>query len=53
MVELGYPIEPLRHAYYGPEYSPDQIRKTLTQIGARYTETDDPVQVASEDLLAG
>jgi carbamoyltransferase len=53
MVELGYPIEPLRHAYYGPEYSADQIRKTLSQIGARYTETDDPVRVASEDLLAG
>lgn len=53
MVEAGFPIEPLKHAYYGPEYSTDRIRHVLTQVGARFVETNDPVRVASEDLLAG
>ena len=53
MVENGYKIEKLEHAYWGPEYSDGQISHTLKQIGARYEEVSDPVASASNDLVEG
>ena len=48
--ELGYHVEPLSHAYWGPEYSYDTIRETLDKIGARYELQDDPVSACVTDL---
>lgn len=51
-VEHGHSIAPLAHAYWGPEYSPDEIRRTLVQVGARFAECRDPTEAAATDLLA-
>lgn len=52
-VEHGCAVEPYRHAYWGPSYSSDQIRHTLNQIGATFSEPADPVADAVEGLLDG
>lgn len=49
--ELGHPIAPLTHAYWGPDYSNDEIRTTLDKIGARYELLDDPVAACVTDLV--
>ena len=51
-VEHGYPIEPMTHAFWGPEYSPEEIRKTLIQVGAPFREPEDVVESCVEDLHA-
>jgi carbamoyltransferase len=48
--EAGHRIAPLTHAYWGPEYSNDEIRRTLEKIGARYERLDDPVPRCVTDL---
>ena len=53
LVESGYSIEQLKHAYYGPEYSNDQIKKTLIQIGAKFEEIEDPATLAAKELADG
>jgi len=50
--ESGHEIAPLTHAYWGPEYSNDEIRSTLDKVGARYELLDDPVQRCVVDLDA-
>lgn len=52
-VENGFDIEPYRHAYWGPEYSNDAIRHTLTQIGASFEDLSDPVADAVNSLTDG
>jgi len=52
-VENACEIEPYRHAYWGPEYSNDEIKFTLNQIGANYTEVDNPVEHAAVELAEG
>jgi carbamoyltransferase len=49
-VEAGHKIAPLTHAYWGPEYSNDEIRNTLDKIGARYEVLDNPVACCVTDL---
>lgn len=49
----GHAITPIDHAYFGPAYAPDKIRKCLDQVGARYAEAGDPVSSASRELAAG
>jgi carbamoyltransferase len=49
--EAGHKIAPLTHAYWGPEYSNDEIRNTLDKIGARYEVLDDPVSRCVTDLV--
>jgi carbamoyltransferase len=49
-VEAGHKIAPLTHAYWGPEYSNDEIRNTLDKIGARYEVLDNPVARCVTDL---
>ena len=49
--EAGHPIAPLAHAYWGPEYSNDAIKRTLDKIGARYELLDDPVAACVTDLV--
>jgi carbamoyltransferase len=49
--EAGHSIAPLTHAYWGPEYSNDEIKKTLDKIGARYEVLDDPVAQCVSDLV--
>jgi len=48
--EAGHKIAPLTQAYWGPEYSNDEIRNTLDKIGARYELLDDPVARCVTDL---
>lgn len=50
-VEAGHAIAPLKHAYWGPEYSNDTIKQTLDKIGARYELLDDPVSACVTDLV--
>lgn len=49
----GEKPEPLTHAYWGPEYSPDEIRFILRRAGATYHEVSDPVGAAVERIGAG
>jgi carbamoyltransferase len=48
--EAGHKIAPLTHAYWGPEYSNDEIKNTLDKIGARYELLNDPVSQCVTDL---
>jgi carbamoyltransferase len=52
-VEAGDRVEPLRHAYWGPEFTPAEIREMLDRAAVPYEETDDPVDAAAERLLSG
>jgi carbamoyltransferase len=49
-VEAGHKIAPLTHAYWGPEYSNDEIRSTLDKVGAPYEVMDDPIARCVTDL---
>jgi len=40
----------LTHAYWGPEYSNDEIRNTLDKIGARYEALEDPVSCCVQPI---
>ena len=53
IAEHGHKFQPIRHAYFGPEYDAGGIRRTLEQVGARYIALDDPVDRAVDDLKAG
>ncbi len=48
---LGDTIEPMTHAYLGPEYSNDEIEAALNKRGIRYEHCESITDVAS-DLLA-
>ncbi len=41
------------HAYLGPDYSPDRIRRDLGAAGAAFTEPEDLVSAAADLLAAG
>ncbi len=43
----------LEHAYWGPEFSADEIRFVLDRAGVAYRETSDPVAVALQKILGG
>ena len=49
----GEKVRPLAHAYWGPEFSQDEIRLVLDRAGISHAETSDPVQSAAERLMAG
>jgi carbamoyltransferase len=49
--ELGERIEPMSHAYLGPEYSNDEIKETLDKYRIPYEYHQDIIKPAS-DLLA-
>jgi carbamoyltransferase len=49
--QLGDTIQPMPHAYLGPEYSNDQIEAVLQKRGVRYEKVASITDVAS-DLLA-
>ncbi len=49
--QLGDRIQPMPHAYLGPEYSNDQIEAALNKRGIRYQKFSSITDVAS-DLLA-
>jgi carbamoyltransferase len=52
-VELGYKIEPMTHAYYGPEYENKEIHYWLNQVQTSFQEVDNPEELAAADLAAG
>lgn len=45
--------EPLRHAFYGPEYSDDEIKKCLDKCKAKYEKHSDISGAAAESLAKG
>jgi carbamoyltransferase len=49
--EQGYQIEPIRHAYFGPEYDGAYIRHMLEQTGAQFEELTEPFDRAVDDLI--
>ena len=49
--EQGDKIQPMQHAYLGPEYAPEEIEAVLKQRGIRYERCASMTDVAS-DLLA-
>ena len=51
MVENGYVIEKMTHAYYGNEYSDSYIYDTLLRIGVKFTDPKDLVNECTDDLL--
>lgn len=52
-VEAGDKIEPMRHAYYGPEYSDAEIEAELKQWNYPYTREGDICKKAAELLSQG
>src|SRR6185295_15325986 len=49
--QLGDAIEPMAHAYLGPEYAPAEIESVLKKRGVRYEQCASITEVAA-DLLA-
>lgn len=45
--------QPLEHAYWGPEYSADAIRRVLDRAGASYMELNDPAATAADRVSRG
>ncbi len=39
--KAGDKIEPMKHVYYGPSFTNDQIKETLDRLKIRYTKSDD------------
>ena len=52
-VEVGDKVQPLPHAYWGPEFTPGEIREVLDRAAVPYEETNDPADAAAERLLSG
>jgi carbamoyltransferase len=49
----GDTLEPMTHAYLGPEYSDAEIAEALGQFRIPYEEVDDPAETVSELLAEG
>ena len=52
VLKLERPL-PLEHAYYGPSYSSETVRQTLTNAGVRFEEVADPAARAARLLADG
>ncbi|MCH7990143.1 MAG: carbamoyl transferase [Planctomycetes bacterium] len=52
-VEHGTIPDPLKHAYWGPEFTSAEIRTVLDRTGVSYTEISDPVEAAVERISQG
>lgn len=52
-VENRVPVARMRHAYFGLEFSDEEIEKALRIYKLRYTRLDDPAPVAAELLAQG
>ena len=46
-------FRPIEHVYWGPSYSPDDIKLTLDAAGVKYTMPDDMGEAAAELLCQG
>ncbi len=51
--ELGDTVQPMEHAYLGPEYSRDEIEAVLKKRGVQYQWCDSITDVAAELLARG
>lgn len=51
--EQGERVEPLAHAYWGPQFSSAEIREVLDRAGLPFQETSDPAGAALERILSG
>lgn len=51
--ELGDSIQPMEHAYLGPEYTPDEIEAVLKKWGVAYERCDSITDAAAELLAKG
>jgi carbamoyltransferase len=51
--QLGDSIQPMQHAYLGPDYTPDEIEAVLKKRGVRYEKCASITDVASELLAKG
>ncbi len=49
----GREPEPCNHAYWGPEFTNDEIRRVLDLVGARYREVSDPAETAARLIAEG
>jgi carbamoyltransferase len=52
-LENGEQPAPLKHAYWGPEFSANDVRVVLDGAKVSYRETSDPVSAAVERIAAG
>jgi carbamoyltransferase len=52
-VNVGDQVDAVRHAYWGPEFGPDEIRLVLDRAHASYREVNDPVELASRLIADG
>jgi carbamoyltransferase len=48
-----FPNHPMRHAYFGPSFSDEQIESALRTYKLRFTRLDDPAKSAAELLSHG
>lgn len=46
-------LQPLRHVYYGPSYSQEQIESVLQKVGVEYTAPGELYDVIADALVAG
>lgn len=51
--ERGETIEPMKHAYYGPSYTDEQVVAELEQLKIKSEKLDDPTEKAAELLAEG
>lgn len=51
--EEGYKFNKMEHVYYGPEYSDEEVEKTLKTANLKYDELSDPSGTAAELLAQG
>lgn len=49
----GDAIEPMTHAYWGPEYTQEEIEAALDAVDLPFTRVEDPAQTAAELLHEG
>jgi carbamoyltransferase len=52
-VQRGQRIEPMRHGYYGPEFSTREIEEELDSLRIPHRRVEDPVAMAAELVAAG
>lgn len=51
--ELGEKIEPMTHAYYGPEFTSEEIKNAIEEAGLPYQHCEDVTEMAAELLAQG
>ncbi len=52
-INVGDKVSPIEHAYWGPEFSDEEVRFVLDRAHAKYREVDDPAEQAARLIAEG